>query len=149
MFGDLINPWWAFILLGILAGIASGLLGIGGGVIIVPVLVLAFAGFDQKMAQGISLSVLIPVAIVGALRYMHNPNISVNYTVAVLIAIGAVVGSLIGTELVARLPVSVIRKSFAVLMLIVAVKMFIAKPQQTAADTTSNQTPKTQTPENT
>ena len=134
MFGELTNPWWAFVLLGILAGIASGLLGIGGGVIMVPALVLLFAGFGQKTAQGTALAIMVPLAIAGTLRYMQNPDITINWTVVVLVTTGAIAGTLIGTAMMSRLPVDFIRKCFAVLMLIIAIKMFISKPNQPALE---------------
>ena len=139
MFGDLANQWWIFILLGIIAGTASGLLGIGGGVIIVPALVLAATAFDQKTAQGTALAVMIPLAIVGTIRYMQNPEITISWTVVILIASGAVAGTLIGTALAARLPVNILRKIFAVLMVIVAFKMFLSKPQAPATKTRADQ----------
>ncbi len=148
MFGELTNPWWVFILLGIITGIASGLLGIGGGVIIVPALVIILAAFDQKTAQGTALAVMIPIVIVGTLRYMHNPDVTINWAVVILIAIGAVAGVLLGTTLVSHLPVGFLRKCFAVLMLLVAFKMFVSKPPQSTAETTDAQTTTTQTPEN-
>ena len=129
MFGDLANQWWIFILLGIIAGTASGLLGIGGGVIIVPALVLSATAFNQKTAQGTALAVMVPLAIVGTIRYMQNPDITISWSVVILIASGAVAGALIGTALAVRLPVHILRKIFAVLMVIVAFKMFLSKPE--------------------
>jgi uncharacterized membrane protein YfcA len=149
MFGEITNPWWAFVLLGILAGIASGLLGIGGGVIMVPALVLLFAGFGQKTAQGTALAIMVPLAIAGTLRYMQNPDITINWTVVVLVTTGAIAGTLIGTAMMSRLPVDFIRKCFAVLMLIIAIKMFISKPNQPALELAEEQPQTTQTPENT
>ena len=148
MFGELTNPWWAFVLLGILAGVASGLLGIGGGVIMVPALVLLFAGFGQKTAQGTALAVMIPVVTVGALRYMQNPDVTINWAVVILIAAGAIAGTLMGTALVAKLPVNFIRKCFAVMMLVIAVKLFISKSPAPAIETAEEQPQKTQTTEN-
>lgn len=148
MFDELTNPWWAFVLLGILAGIASGLLGIGGGIIMVPALVLLFAGFGQKTAQGTALAVMIPLAIVGTLRYMQNPNITINWAVVSLLAVGAVAGTLMGVALMSRLPVDFVRKCFAVLMLVIAIKMFFSKPPTPAIETTDEQPQKAQTPEN-
>jgi uncharacterized membrane protein YfcA len=145
MLDGLSNPWWAFVLLGIIAGIASGLLGIGGGVIMVPALVILLATFDQKTAQGTALAVMIPMAIVGTLRYMQNPDVTLNWTVIALIVIGAIAGTLLGTVLVQRLPVAFVRKCFAVLLLVVAFKMFVSKPSQPAADTTDEQTQTSQT----
>lgn len=148
MFSELTNPWWAFVLLGILAGIASGLLGIGGGVIMVPALVLLFAGFGQKTAQGTALAIMVPLAIVGTLRYMQNPDITINWAVVILVAAGAVAGTLMGVALMSRLPVDFVRKCFAVLMVIIAIKMFISKPPQITVEPAEEQPQTTQTPEN-
>jgi uncharacterized membrane protein YfcA len=102
------------------------------------------ATFDQKTAQGTALAVMIPMAIVGTLRYMQNPDVTLNWTVVALIVIGAIAGTLLGTLLVQRLPVAFVRKCFAVLLLVVAFKMFVSKPPQPAADTTDEQTTTTQ-----
>ena len=120
---QLSNLWWAFILLGVCAGVLSGALGLGSGIILVPTLVL-LCGFMQKSAQGMALAVMVPMALLGALRYWKNPQIEMNLAVVALIICGALVGTLIGTELVSRLPGSVLRKAFAIFMVIVAVKMF-------------------------
>ncbi|MGB2806369.1 MAG: sulfite exporter TauE/SafE family protein [Sedimentisphaerales bacterium] len=124
MIGQLSNPWWIFVLLGICAGTLSGLLGLGSGIILVPVLVL-LCGFEQKSAQGMALAVMVPMALVGALRYWKNPEIDMNAAVIGLIILGALAGALAGTELVDRLPGHILQKVFAVVLLIVAVKMFV------------------------
>lgn len=135
MFGDISNSWWILIFIGLIAGIASGLLGIGGGVIIIPSLVILFSLFDQKTAQGISLAVMIPMGIAGCIRYAQNPEISINWYAVAFLALGAIIGSLIGTSIVMHLPVPFLRKCFAVLLVLIAFKMFIAKPNQPIADT--------------
>jgi len=145
MFGELSNPWWAFILLGIFAGIASGLLGIGGGVIMGPALVLFFTSFDQKTAQGTALAVMIMMAIVGTLRYMQIPGVTLNWAAVTLIVFGAIAGVLIGTALVERLPVDFIRKCFAVLMLAIAIKIFMTKSPSKSQETPNEQTKTIQT----
>lgn len=118
------NLWIVFIVLGVLAGIVSGLLGIGSGSIIVPALVL-FLSFGQKNAQGTALAVMVPMALLGAFQYWRNPAININGAVVALIVCGALVGVLIGTGLVSRLPGHVLRKFFAIFLFIVAVRMFI------------------------
>ena len=123
MIGQLSNPWWVFIVLGICAGIISGALGLGSGTIVVPVLVLLF-GFGQKNAQGTALAVMVPMALVGALRYWQNPVIELNVVIIGLIICGAVVGVLVGAELASMLPAHVLRKVFAIFLIIVAVRMF-------------------------
>jgi uncharacterized membrane protein YfcA len=129
------NPWWIFVLLGVCAGILSGSMGLGSGIIIVPTLVL-LCGFAQKSAQGTALAVMVPMALFGALRYWKNPDIEMNGLVIVLIVCGALAGTLIGTELAFRLQGHVLKKIFAVVLIIVAVKMFIGSsgPKQSLPD---------------
>jgi hypothetical protein len=127
MLGLLAGHWWAFVLLGILAGIVSGMLGLGSGTVVVPALVLVFS-FPQKSAQGTALALMVPMALLGAFRYWHHPDIEVNMSIMALIVLGALPGVLAGTELAARLPSYWLRKAFAVFLAIVAVKMFTASP---------------------
>lgn len=141
MVAQLSNCWWIFILLGLFAGVASGTLGLGSGAIVVPTLVLAL-GFQQKAAQGTALAVMVPMALLGALRYWKNPEIEMNLTVIILIVLGSIGGVLVGTELAVRLPNAALRKIFAVFLAIVAVKMFTASPgsrQQVAGVSPNNQ----------
>ena len=128
MVSQLSSCWWIFIILGICAGIVSGLLGLGSGSVVVPVLVLLFA-FDQKAAQGTALAVMVPMAMLGAFRYWRNPEIEVSGLVVLLIVLGALGGVLIGAELAGRLPSHVLRKAFAIFLAIVAVKMYTASPK--------------------
>lgn len=122
------GEWWGFVVLGVCAGVISGTLGVGSGTVIIPALVLLW-GFGQKSAQGMSLAIMVPMALIGALRYWRNPEIEFHGWVIALIVLGAVAGTLAGTELAARLPAGILRKSFAVFLLIVAVRMFTASPR--------------------
>ncbi len=122
------GEWWGFVILGVCVGIFSGTLGVGGGTVIIPALVLLW-GFGQKSAQGMSLAVMVPMALIGALRYWKNPEVEFDGWVIALIVLGAVAGTLAGTELAARLPAGILRKSFAVFLVIVAVRMFTASPR--------------------
>jgi uncharacterized membrane protein YfcA len=88
------NPWWIFILFGICAGVLSGALGLGAGIILVPALVL-LCDFEQKSAQGMAL-VMVPMVLVGALRYWKNPEVDMNGAVIGLIILGALAGVLGG-----------------------------------------------------
>ncbi|MHC4911984.1 MAG: sulfite exporter TauE/SafE family protein [Planctomycetota bacterium] len=128
MASQLSNPWWVFVLLGICAGLISGTLGLGSGTVLVPAFVLLCA-FGQKSAQGMSLAVMVPMALVGALRYWKNPGIEIDLAVVGLVTIGALAGALAGTELAGRLPGHVLRKAFAVFLVIAAAKMFFAARQ--------------------
>lgn len=131
MTGELASIWWGLILLGLGAGILSGTLGLGSGTVLVPVMVLLFC-FTQKSAQGTALAVMVPMALLGAFRYWKNPAIDVNLAVVGLLAVGAMAGVLIGTELAGRLPGHVLRKVFAIFILVLAVKLLVvpwkAKP---------------------
>jgi len=135
MIGQLSNPWWVFVLLGICAGVISGTLGLGSGTVIVPVLVL-LCGFQQKSAQGTALAAMVPMALVGALLYWKNPDIEMNTLVIGLVICGALAGVLAGTELAGRLPGHVLRKVFAAVLVIVAAKMFMTptRPKQASLD---------------
>jgi len=119
--------WWGLVLLGLAAGIMSGSLGLGSGMVLIPVMVLLF-GFAQKSAQGTALAVMVPMALLGAFRYWKNPEIEINLAAVVLIAAGALVGSMIGTELAGRLPGLTLRKVFAVFLVIIGLKILMASP---------------------
>ena len=125
MIAQLTGCWWLFIVLGVCAGLVSGTLGLGSGIVVIPVLVL-LCGFEQKSAQGTALAVMVPMALVGALRYWKNLEIDMSLTIILLIVLGALVGVLVGTELAGRLPNHVLQKVFATFLVVVAVRMFIA-----------------------
>ena len=127
MIAQLSGCWWLFIVLGVFAGLVSGTLGLGGGVVFVPALVI-LCGFGQKSAQGTALAVMVPMTLLGALRYWKNPEIDMSMTIILLILLGALVGVLAGAELAFLLPNQVLRKVFAIFLVIVAVRMFIASP---------------------
>ena len=120
---------WAVIALGLAAGILSALLGVGSGILLVPTLVIAF-GLPQKSAQGTALAVMVPMALVGAYRYMANPEIEIDLPRVLLLACGAVVGAYAGSAIVARVPGGVLRKVFACLLFIVAIRMMLPSPKR-------------------
>ncbi len=128
MIAQLSGCWWLFIVLGVCAGLVSGTLGLGGGIVFIPALVILW-GFEQKSAQGTALAIMVPMALVGALRYWKNPEIDMSLTIILLIVLGAIAGALAGTELASRLPNHVLRKVFAIFLVVAAVRMFIASPR--------------------
>ena len=120
-------------------GSSAALLGVGSGTVVIPALVLLW-GFGQKSAQGMALAAMVPMALIGALRYWRNPAGRAPWCwCMVLIVLGAVAGTMAGTELAARLPAGLLRKSFAVFLAIVAVRMFTAAPRSEKS-TVSGQT---------
>ena len=103
-------------LIGLAAGFMSGLVGIGGGVIIVPALVY-FLAFSQHQAQGNSLALLMfPVGILGVINYYKKGH--VDFRIAALLAVGFVAGSYLGSKFALSLPQQTIKKIFAVIMII-------------------------------
>jgi hypothetical protein len=126
--GPLPGEWWFLVVLGLCAGVGSGTLGVGSGIVVIPALVL-LCGFEQKSAQGTALALMVPMALVGAIRYWRNPQVELNGMVILLLVLGAMVGVLAGTELAGRLPAGTLRKLFALVLMIVAIRMFTASPR--------------------
>lgn len=115
----------SLILIGILAGVLSGLVGVGGGIIMVPLLVMFF-GFNQHQAQGTSLAVLaVPVTAVAVFNYYKEGQINIKY--AAVIAVFFVVGSIFGSKLALTLDQKILKKIFAVVLLVIAGKMLMDK----------------------
>ncbi len=123
--------WYLFILAGLCAGMVSSLFGVGAGIVMVPLLVMGF-GLAQKSAQGTALVVMIPMALVGAIRYKLNPEIEVSLPVSALMGLGGVVGALIGSQLVFSIPSLVLKRMFAVFIIIAGLNMFIKTLKKSA-----------------
>ncbi|MES2503274.1 MAG: sulfite exporter TauE/SafE family protein [Myxococcota bacterium] len=119
---------WAMILVGVLAGASAGVFGIGGGVVIVPMLVFLFK-YPQSVANGTSLvALLLPVGILGVLEYHRAGKISMtNIRFGLLIAVGMFVGAYFGAKLAVHLPDRILSKCFAAFLFLVSVKMFFSK----------------------
>lgn len=133
------NPLWLYIIIGLIAGVLSGTLGVGSGALLIPALVI-FLAVPQKSAQGITLAVMVPMAIVGAIRYKLNPEIEINMNIVAILAITGVIGTIIGTELVGRLPASLLRKLFAVFLILVAFRMlFVSSKKKKKVDQELNE----------
>lgn len=113
--------FFLYVVLGVFVGLFSGLFGVGGGIIMVPVLVL-LSGFTQQTAQGISLAVMVPTALANAFRYAKGDNM--NLWIALAIAIGAVpAGYFYGADIAQRLPEKTLRAMFALFMVAVAARI--------------------------
>lgn len=112
-----------YVAIGLIAGVFSGVFGIGGGVVIVPLLVFA-AHMSQKVATGTSLSVfLLPVAFLGAMAHYRAGN--VNVKASLLIASGLFVGSWLGAQLSLGMNDSMLKRAFAVLLVAVAARLWM------------------------
>lgn len=114
---------------GVLGGFVAGVFGVGGGIIMVPLLVLV-ARMDQRRASATSLLAIIPTAIAGALTWAVSGH--VNLLVALVTALGGVLGGWIGARLLHRLPLSALRWAFLVLLVLVAVRLAMVAPTRGA-----------------
>lgn len=115
----------SLLLIGILAGLLSGLVGVGGGVVMVPLLVL-FLGLSQHQAQGTSLAVLaIPVTALAVFNYYKEGQLDFKY--AAVIALFFIVGSFLGSKLALGLDQRTLKKIFAVILIGIAIKMLTDK----------------------
>jgi len=116
------------VIIGLVAGFLSGMVGIGGGIIIVPALVF-FLGFTQLQAQGTSLAmIMLPVGILGVIQYYKQGYVDFKYVL--IIAAGFVLGSFLGSKVTLSIPQDLVKKIFAILLLVVATKMlFFDKPK--------------------
>ena len=113
-------------LFGIAVGTVSGLIGIGGGVLMIPGLTLLF-GLSQAQAQGTALAVMVPpIGIFAALVYYRNGYVQLPSVG--MIALGFVLGAYLGAQLVPRVPVSVLRIGFGILLLYVGFLYVLAPP---------------------
>lgn len=117
------------IMVGLAAGVLSGLVGVGGGIIIVPSLVY-FIGFSQKTAQGTSLGlILLPVGILAVLQYYKQGHLDMK--VVGILAIGFLAGSYFGSKIALSISQETLKKVFAVLMILIALKiLFLDKPKK-------------------
>lgn len=108
-------------LVGLAGGVMAGIFGIGGGLVIVPGLILLL-GMTAKQAAGTSLAaLLLPVGILGAAEYWRAGHIDVR--IAVLVALGILVGAFFGARLAIELPNEVVQRAFGVLLVVIGVRL--------------------------
>ncbi len=113
------------VLIGLVAGILGGLLGIGGGIIMIPAMVFLL-GFSQHQAIGTSLAVMLPpIGMFAAYNYYQAGHVNIKY--ALIIAAAFMAGSLVSSKFALTVSEGILRKIFSVLLLIIAIKMFLSK----------------------
>lgn len=105
------------ILIGLFAGALAAALGVGGGIVFVPALVVLFA-YTQQLAQGTSLAVILGTSIIGT--WVHHRHRRVSWAVAWVIGLSGIVGALAGSAVAVDLDPVLLRRLFAVLLLVVA-----------------------------
>ncbi|HEU4748454.1 MAG TPA: sulfite exporter TauE/SafE family protein [Gemmatimonadaceae bacterium] len=112
-----------FIAIGLAAGVLAGLFGIGGGIVIGPALIL-LRGFSPQLAVGTSLgALLLPVGALGAWEYYRRGNL--NVTAALWIALGLLLGAWVGARLAQTMSGPALQKSFAVFLVLIAIRVWV------------------------
>lgn len=116
---------WALVaLIGLTAGVVSGLFGIGGAVVIVPALVL-LVKLPQHTSNGTSLAaLLLPVGLLGAIEYYRRGQVNIPY--AIIIAAGLFIGAFVGAHLAGGMSDTTLRKAFGAFLLVVAGKLLLS-----------------------
>jgi uncharacterized protein len=113
------------LLLGLVAGTFSGLIGIGGAIIIIPSLVFLF-GLSQHTAQGTTLALMVPpIGLLAAWAYYERGFVDLK--IAALVCVGFFVGGLIGAKFAAGVPDEILRKIFGVVLLVASLRMIFFK----------------------
>jgi uncharacterized membrane protein YfcA len=112
------------ILSGLLVGLLSGAMGIGGGILLVPIMVLGF-GFGQQVAQGTSLAAIVPTSVVGA--YVHDRAHNVDRSAAAWVAGGGLVGAVLGALVAVHSPRVVLARLFGALLLFSAYRIWAGR----------------------
>jgi uncharacterized protein len=113
------------LVIGTITGIMAGMLGIGGGLVVIPALVMVM-GLSQQAAQGTSLAMMLPpIGILAAYNYYKAGHVDIKF--ALLLAVAFIIGSYFGSKLAIRLPQETLKKVFGIFLLLVAIKMLFWK----------------------
>lgn len=119
------NETIILLIIGLTGGLVSGVLGIGGGIVIIPMLV-GFLGYTQKDAQGTSLGLLLlPIGILAVMNYYKAGHI--NLKAVAIMVITFVIGSYISSLYAVNLPEGTLKKIFAVFLFLYALRLFLGK----------------------
>jgi len=111
--------------IGIFTGFLAGMLGIGGGLVLIPGLVMIM-GLTQQSAQGTSLAMMLPpIGIIAAYNYFKAGYVDIKF--ALILAGAFIIGSYFGSKIAVRLPEEVLKKIFGIFLLLVAIKMLFWK----------------------
>jgi uncharacterized membrane protein YfcA len=110
-----------FLVIGLFTGIISGMMGVGGGLIMIPAMVL-FMSIPQSMAQGISLAAIVPISLMGAWVHFKKGGLKKD---AIWIGLGAVVGASITSSIIPYMPISTLKIIFSLVLLYFALRMIL------------------------
>jgi len=120
-----INTILILLVVGLFAGFMSGLVGIGGGVVIVPVLVY-FLSYNQKMAQGTTLFMfLLPIGILGVFNYYKQGQVDIKS--ALIMCTTFIIGSYLGSKTVLSIDTKIVKQIFGGMILLIGIKMLLNK----------------------
>jgi uncharacterized membrane protein YfcA len=119
--GPLGPPVFRVVLIGLAAGLLGGMFGVGGGLLIVPALVLVL-GFEQRLAHGTSLAAILPIALASLVTYWTVGN--VDWPAALWLSLGALGGAVAGTKLLQILPHRTLALGFTAVLAITAIRLF-------------------------
>lgn len=113
------------LIIGLITGVLAGMLGIGGGLVVIPALVMVM-GMSQQAAQGTSLAMMLPpIGILAAYNYYKAGHVDIK--IALLLAVMFIIGSYFGSKIAVKLPQDVLKKIFGVFLVLVAAKMLFWK----------------------
>ncbi len=113
------------VIIGLMAGVFGGMFGVGGAIIMIPAMVY-FLGVDQHTAQGTSVAIMLPpIGLFAAYNYYKAGEINVWY--AVIIAIAFMIGGYFGSAWALKIPENVMRRIFAILLILVALRMLFSR----------------------
>lgn len=119
---------FVLIMIGLGAGMLGGLVGIGGGIVIVPALVY-FLNYTQTQAQGTSLGLLLlPLGVLGFLQYYSNcqkANTPIDLKVIAIMSIGFLIGNYFGSKIAIKIDQTLLKKIFAIFIILIGLKMLI------------------------
>ena len=120
-----LSTFIVLVFIGLLAGVLSGFVGVGGGILMIPLLML-FLGFSQFEAQGTALAAMLPpIGILAAMNYFRSGYVKWEY--AIVIALTFVIGGYFGSKVSLSLNPITVRKVFGVVMFFAAIKLFFSK----------------------
>ena len=120
-----VSTFIILIIIGLLAGILSGLVGVGGGILMIPLLII-FLGLSQHQAQGTALfAMLPPIGILATINYYKEGFVKWEY--AIVIAFTFIIGGYLGSKFSLSLPPQMVRRIFGVIMLLGAIKLISSK----------------------
>jgi len=119
------NTFLILAVIGLAAGFLGGMIGLGGAIILIPAMVM-FLAMDQRVAQGTAIAIMLPpIGIFAAFNYYKAGYVNIKY--ALVIAIVFMIGGYLGSKVALNVPVSVLKKIFAVVLVLVAAKMVFTK----------------------